>query len=82
MINVFCFLRLNLEVHVLILSNMRGYMVCLSFFFGFYKYGINTGLSWLKTGSCKYIRNIPLLAFRPISVFSVNTKTDGINIEI
>ena len=46
---------------------MRGYIVYL--FFWIYKYGTNTGLSWLKTGSRKYGRDISLPAFHPISVF-------------
>ena len=39
------------------------------FFPGFYKYGKNTGLSRLKTGSRKYERDTPLPASRTISVF-------------
>jgi len=31
-INISCFLLLNREIYVLILRNMRGYMVCLLFF--------------------------------------------------
>ena len=42
MINVFCFLLLNREVHVLMLRNMRGYIMCLLFFLDF----INKGLIW------------------------------------
>ena len=39
------------------------------FFSGFYKYGKNTGLSRLKTGSRKYRRDKPSPVFYPISVF-------------
>jgi len=39
------------------------------FFPEFYKYGKNTGLSRLKTGSRKYGRDTPPPASRPISVF-------------
>ena len=69
MINISCFLRLKREIYVLMLRNMRGYMVCLFIFFGFYKYGKNTGLSQLKTGFRKYGRDTPSPASRPISVF-------------
>ena len=72
----------SVEEYVLMLRNMRGYIVCLSFFFEFYKYGTNTELSRLKMGSRKYGRDTPLPASCPISIFSVNTKTGGINIEI
>ena len=51
------------------LRNMRGYMVCLLFSPGFYKYGKNTRLSQLKTRFRKYGRDTPPLAFHPISVF-------------
>ena len=41
MINISCFLLLNREVHVLMLMNMREYMMCLLFFLpDFFKYGI------------------------------------------
>ena len=33
MINISCFLRLKREIYVLMLRNMRGYMVCLFIFF-------------------------------------------------
>ena len=39
------------------------------FFSGIYKYGTNTGLSRLKTGSRKYGRDTPLPVSRPIFVF-------------
>jgi len=45
MINISCFLRLKREIYVLMLRNMRGYMVCLFIFFRFYKYGKDTELS-------------------------------------
>ena len=40
MINISCFLRLKREIYVLMLRNMRGYMVCLFIFFPDF---INTG---------------------------------------
>jgi hypothetical protein len=39
MINISCFLRLKRKIYVLMLRNMRGYMVCLFIFSDF----INTG---------------------------------------
>ena len=49
----------------------------------FFPYLSNTDLSRLKMGSRKYGWDTPLPASHPISVFfSVNTETDGMNIEI
>ena len=43
---------------------------CVNLFFpGFYKYRKNTGLSWLKTESRKYKRDIPSPASCPIFIF-------------
>src|SRR6185503_9352180 len=66
MINISCFLRLKREIYVLMLRNMRGYMVCLFIFFLDF---INTEKIRLKTGSLKYGRDTPSPTFRSISVF-------------
>ena len=75
MINISCFLRSNREVHLLMLRNIYWCwgtwknIRCAYYFFGFYKYGTNIGLSQLKKGSCKYEQDTPLPASRLIFIF-------------
>ena len=76
MINISYFLLLNSEIYVLMLRNMywcwetwEDIWCAYLLFSEFYRYGKNMKLSRLKTGSCKYGRDVPSPAFRSISVF-------------
>jgi len=83
MINISCFLRLKREIYLLMLRNMRGYMVHLFIFFPNFR---DTGKIRDYPGKKRDPTNtgrIHLLSL-PISFlyFSINTETGGINIKI